>query len=85
MLHPPFHKNKSRTEFLGALGGHGTVNAEGSGFVTGRRDDAPLVGVSDRYGLTAVFRMIPLLDGGIKRIHVNVNDLAVLHSRFEKT
>ena len=85
MLHPPFHKNKLRTEFLGTLGGHGTVNAESSGFITGRRDDAPLVGVSYRNGFTAVFRMIPLFDRCIKRIHVNVNDLAVLHSRFEKT
>ena len=59
----------------GLAGGHGGMDAEGARFVGGGGDDAALVGRrADDDRSAAVFGMVALFDGGIKRVHVHVEE-----------
>lgn len=46
-------------------------------FVAGRRHDAALARSPDGDGLAAKIRIVPLLDGRIEGVHVDVDDLAL--------
>src|SRR6201999_491553 len=48
-----------------------------SGFVARGRNDAALAGSADGNRLAAEIRIVPLLDGRVEGIHVDVDDLAL--------
>jgi hypothetical protein len=52
------------------------VNAKFAGLIAGGGHHAPLGGVAYRQGFPSVFGIIPLLDGGVVGIHVDVYDLS---------
>lgn len=47
--------------------------------IRGRADDRAMALPSYDHGLPAKLRIIPLLDGSVKRIHVHVDDFADAH------
>jgi hypothetical protein len=69
-----------RTETFGANRGHGGTHAELSGLVrsSANHRTVPAPGHEDR--LAAQLGIVPLLNGRIKRIHVDMNDLT--HGRL---
>jgi hypothetical protein len=53
------------------------MDSEGAGFIGSGRNHSPLFGVPTHdNGLSPQGGIVPLLDGGIKGIHVDVQDLA---------
>jgi|APAra7269096613_1048513.scaffolds.fasta_scaffold34704_4 hypothetical protein len=52
------------------------MDAELTGLVAGRRHHAARLGTTDCDGTTAKVRVVALLDGRIKGVHVDVDDLA---------
>jgi hypothetical protein len=53
------------------------MNAPTSGFIAGGGNYAPVFRpTTDRHRSPSVFRVIPLLDGGVESIHVDMNNLA---------
>jgi hypothetical protein len=54
---------------------HGRADAELAGFVARRRHDATLAGSADGDRLAAKLRIIPLFDGCVEGVHVDVDDL----------
>jgi hypothetical protein len=58
------------------------MNAEAPGFVRSSTNHGSISPPGDNNGLAAQMRIIPLLDGGIERIHVHVDDFADAHLAF---
>src|SRR5258708_10424963 len=56
---------------------HGRPDTELARFVARRRHDAALPGSADGDWLAAEIRIIPLLDGRVEGVHVDVDDLAL--------
>src|SRR5699024_1386738 len=77
-LEPGAHENGLRAQAVGMGGRHGGVNTETSRFVAAGRDHASAVGrtTNDQWS-PPVFRVITLLHGGVERIHVDVDYLAL--------
>jgi hypothetical protein len=51
------------------------MNPESPGFIRGGGDDPPLCGIpAHDYGLSFQGGIVPLLNGGVKSIHVDVQD-----------
>ena len=62
-------------EPVGGDGGHGTVDAELAGHVVGRRHHAAAFGrAAHDHRLADQFGPVPLLDGGVEGVHVDVQD-----------
>src|SRR6185369_11310992 len=62
---------------FGGYRGHGRPHPELAGFVTRGGHDAPLLRPADCDRFTAEIRIIPLLDGRIEGVHVDVDDLTL--------
>ena len=77
MTHAAFDKDQLRTKHLGSRTRHGTMYAEFSGFVACRRHHASRIGVPHCHRIAAQLRMVTLLHGRKKRIHIDMDDLAV--------
>ena len=61
---------------------HGRAHPEGTGLVRGRGDHASPFGIAADYdGPSPEARVVPLLHGGVERVHVDVNDLAAAAHR----
>src|ERR1700733_10366546 len=56
------------------------MDAKTSGLVRSSADDRSVAFPSDDHGLTAQVRVVPLLDGRIEGIHINVDDFS--HNRL---
>src|SRR5262249_59747842 len=76
-VEPRFHEDELRAPPLRGDRRHGGPDAEPAGLVARGRHDAALARATDRDGLAAELRIVPLLDGRVERIHVDVNDLAL--------
>ena len=72
-----------RAEPDGLGRGHGAVDAELADLVRrGADDPAALRIAADDHGLAPQLRMVELLDGGVKSVHIHVNDLARLSHKL---
>jgi hypothetical protein len=60
---------------------HGRADAEFSCFVARRRHDTAFTGTTHGDGLAPQLRIVPLFDGSVKGVHVDVNDLALPRRR----
>ncbi len=68
-----------RAETLGGDGGHGGANAEDAGFIGCGADDGAVAAPGDDDRFAAQLWVVPLFDGGVEGVHVDVNDLAGGH------
>src|SRR5882757_2485860 len=71
------YEDEVRALPLGSHRRHRRPNPELPRFVARGRHDAALAGSSDGNWLTADIRIVPLLDGRIEGIHVDMDDLAL--------
>jgi hypothetical protein len=53
------------------------VNSIPARLIAGRRYHAPLLAISYRNGFSAVIGIVALFNGGIKGVHIYMDDLAV--------
>ena len=74
-LEARLHEDQVRTLPLGRHRRHRRPDAELAGFVARRRDNATLAGSADGDRLAAELRIVPLLDGCVEGVHVDVDDL----------
>ena len=74
-LEARFHEDQVGTLPLCRHRRHGGSHAELAGFVARRGHNAPLVGSSDGDRLAAELRIVPLFDGCVEGVHVDVDDL----------
>src|SRR5258708_37573727 len=58
------------------------MDTEATGFVRSSANDGPISPPRHDDGFAAQLRVVPLLDGGIERVHVHVDDLADAHLVF---
>jgi hypothetical protein len=72
-------EDRGRTKTFGSNSGHGGTNAELSRFIRSRAHYGAIPSPCDDYGLASELRIIPLLYGRIKRVHIDMNDLASGH------
>lgn len=77
-----FDEDQVRALTPGGHRRHRRPDAELSGFVARGRDDAALAGSTDGDRLATKLRIVPLLDGCVERIHVDVDDLALAKRRL---
>src|SRR5260370_2178060 len=68
-----------RTEMFGAHGGHSGTHAELSGLVRSSANHRAVPAPRDNDGLAAQLWIIPLLDGCVECVHVDVHDFAGWH------
>lgn len=66
-------KTALRAEALGMRYSHGRTYSEAPGFIRGRADNRALSSFRHDNGLAAQLRVIPLLDGCIEGIHVDMH------------
>ena len=72
------HPDGPGTQPQGRPHRHGRAYPKGTGLVGGRGDHTAALGIAtDHDGPPPEPRIIPLLDGGVERVHVDVDDLAV--------
>jgi hypothetical protein len=57
--------------------GHGGANAKFPCLIARRRHDTSCARTTNGDGLAPQLRIVTLFDGSVKRVHVNVNDLAL--------
>ena len=69
-------KDGIRTEAFGTNGGHRGTHAEFPRFVRRRADNGAVSPPRDNDGLAAQLRIVPLLDGSVECVHVDVHDFA---------
>ena len=69
------HENQVRALPLGRHRRHRRSDPELAGFVACGRDNATLTGTADGDRLAPELRIVPLLDGCIEGVHVDVDDL----------
>src|SRR5258708_570108 len=74
-LETRLHEDQVRALPLRGNRWHGRPDAELARFVAGRRHDAALPRAADGDRLAAKIRIVPLLDGCIEGVHVDVDDL----------
>jgi hypothetical protein len=73
-----------RAKTCGASDRHGGAYPEGTRLVRGRRDDTPTARIGAHHdGTPTEFGSIALLDGGVERVHVDVDDGARTHERAQ--
>ncbi len=70
------HKDEVRASALGGDRRQGRADAEAARLVARSRHHAPRARAADRNGLAAQVFIVALLDGGVERVHIDVNDLA---------
>src|SRR3989442_15155259 len=58
---------------------HGRAHAEASRFIGSSTDDRTIGPPSDYYRLAAQLRVIPLFDGSIESVHIDMDDFADGH------
>ena len=75
-VEPRFHEDQLRALPPGGHRRHGGPDAETAGLVARGRHDPALARAADRDRLAAKLRIVPLLDGCVERIHVDVDNLA---------
>ena len=68
-----------RTETFGANGRHGGTHAELPGLVGSSADHRAVPAPGNDDGFAAQFRIVPLLDGCVECVHVDVHDFARWH------
>src|SRR5260370_40509539 len=68
------HEDCARTEAFRPHCRHGRVHSKSPRFVRSSTDDRSFSLPSDDYGLAAQVRVVPLLDGSIERVHVDMDD-----------
>ena len=73
------HEDQVRTEPFRQRGGYRRTHPVGPGFVAGRGDDAPRAVMADGDRPAPVFGVVPLFDGGVERIHVDMYDFPLRH------
>src|SRR6266404_7042906 len=56
---------------------HRGTDAKFSRLVARRRHNTAFAGAADGDGLTTQLRIVPLFDGSVKRVHIDMNDLAL--------
>jgi hypothetical protein len=69
-----------RTETLGANRGHSGTHAELSGLVRSSANDRAVPAPRDDDRLAAQLRIVPLLDGRVEGVHVDVYDFPGRHT-----
>ena len=73
------HKNQPGTPPFCLLNRHPCPNAIGSRLVGGGCDDTTGKGTANGRGFPPERRVIPLLHGGVKRVHIDVNNFPDFH------
>src|SRR5690606_27854502 len=63
-------------------GGHGGVDAVLPRLVAGGGHHTPFASIAHSDRLTAIIRIVALLDGGVERIHIDMDDLAVHRDKY---
>lgn len=76
VLQSGFNENQIRTKRFCFRTRHGASDAVSAGFVACGCDNPPPLGMADGNRTTAKSRIVALLNRGIKRIHVDVDDAA---------
>src|SRR5258708_1143257 len=78
-VEPGPDKDHFRPELQGFFGGHGRAYTEPPGFITGSSyyPPTPFRRTANYDGPVPVFRVIPLLHGCIKCVHVNMDDFSL--------
>ena len=72
-------KDRFGAQTLGADRRHSRAHAELARFVGGGADDGAVSFPRDHHRPAAQVRVVPLLDGSIKRVHIDVDDFAAFH------
>ena len=76
-LHPAFHENQIRTQSFRPHRRHGRTHAVAPSLVARSRHDAPHLFMPHCDRLAAQFRVVALLYGSIKRVHVHMYDFSI--------
>ena len=74
-LEARLHEDQVRALPLGRHRWHRRSDTELAGFVACGHDNATLAGTADCDRLAAELRIVPLLDGCVEGVHVDVDDL----------
>jgi hypothetical protein len=74
-LEARLHEDQVRALPLGRHRRHRRSDTELAGFIACGRDDTTLAGTADGDWHAAELRIIPLLDGCVEGVHVDVDDL----------
>jgi len=70
-------KDGVRTEAFGLNGGHRRTHAEFPRLIRGRAHHRAVPAPRDDDGIAAQLRIVPLLDGSVECVHVDVHDFAL--------
>jgi len=76
VVHPAAHDHRAGAASDGGGHRHRRVDAEDARLVGRRRHDAPAPVASHQHGAAAERRIVPLLDRGVERVHVDVENVA---------